>query len=135
MTMQVQIIAHRIGDGRADFASLVLSVLRLGFRFLRLFLGLPHFALGEVAFMEAHFAGMGRLDIDAPALLLARLHEIPLRELLAAFEDHDFAPFGREIGVAPLGDFRVLCGPEVLRVLEVTLLAEQVAHDLVLERG
>ena len=85
--------------------------------------------------MEADFAGMGGLNIDPATVLLGRLHEIPLRPLRPAFQHHHLGPFGGEILVAAFGNRGVLGFPKGIGVGEETVLAEQVAGDLLGEGG
>jgi hypothetical protein len=135
VAMQVEVIAHRVGDERTwgsetlGFVFVRISAFaRLGLR-----LGFGSFALRQIAFMEADLAGMGRLDIDASAFLLGHLHKIPLRELLAAFQNDDFGPLRRKIGIAARGNGLVLGRPKVPGAGEVAPLAEQITDDLVLK--
>src|SRR3546814_4633611 len=54
--------------------------------------GAAGFLGGEIAFVEGHFAGRTDIDIDAPALALARLLIFPRMEMLGRGDDHDIAP-------------------------------------------
>src|SRR3546814_5264632 len=86
-----------------------------------------------MAFVEGHFAGRTDIDIDAPALALARLLIFPRMEMLGRGDDHDIAPAFLQIGSAARRDGLVLRGPEGIGVGEIAVVAEQVGNRRALE--
>src|SRR3546814_21154997 len=87
-----------------------------------------------MAFVEGHFAGRTDIDIDAPALALARLLIFPRMEMLGRGDDPDIAPDFLQIGSAARRDGLVLRGPEGIGVGEIAVVAEQIGRASCRER-
>ena len=83
--------------------------------------------------MKGDLTARAHVDIDAPALALARFLIFPRMEMLGRWHNYDIAPALIEIGDAACCDRRILRRPEGVALGKIEVIAEQIGDGRALE--